>query len=58
MPVPKQKFPVTVSQLPTTECALCGQRLAYRPHEASAVLTRHYEREHSDDLQAALVSAP
>jgi hypothetical protein len=53
--VAKQKFPVIIEQLPTTQCALCGQRLAYRPNEASAVLTRHYEREHSDNLEAALV---
>lgn len=42
------QFPVTVAKLPVTRCDVCGQTLAYRPGEASAVLTRHYTKVHPD----------
>lgn len=42
------QFPVTVSKLPVTRCDVCGKTLAYRPGEASAVLTRHYTKIHPD----------
>lgn len=47
------RFPVTVSRLPVTRCEVCGRSLAYRPGEASAVLTEHYNRKHPDALTGA-----
>ena len=45
-----QKFPVTVSQLPVTRCQICKQTIAYRPGQASDVLTEHYRRKHPEQL--------
>jgi hypothetical protein len=45
-----QQFPVTVTQLPVTRCQICQQTLAYRPGQASTVLTDHYRRKHPDHL--------
>ena len=47
------RFPVTVSRLPVTRCEVCGRTLAYRPGQASAVLTQHYNRMHPDALADA-----
>jgi ribosomal protein S27E len=44
------RFPVTVSRLPVTRCEVCGRALAYRPGQASAVLTAHYHRMHPEAL--------
>jgi hypothetical protein len=44
------QFPVTVTQLPVTRCQICKQTLAYRPGQASAVLTEHYRRKHPEEL--------
>jgi hypothetical protein len=44
------RFPVTVSRLPVTRCEICGRSLAYRPGQASVVLTAHYTRMHPDAL--------
>ena len=44
------RFPVTVSRLPVTRCEVCGRTLAYRPGQASAVLTQHYNRMHPEAL--------
>jgi hypothetical protein len=44
------RFPVTVSQLPVTRCDICKRTVAYRPGEASAALTKHYELKHKDAL--------
>ena len=44
------RFPVTVSRLPVTRCDVCGRTLAYRPGQASAVLTQHYNRMHPEAL--------
>jgi hypothetical protein len=44
------QFPVTVTQLPVTRCQICKQTLAYRPGQASTVLTDHYRRKHPDQL--------
>jgi hypothetical protein len=49
----KNTFPVTVTQLPVTRCELCQRTVAYRPGEASAALTRHYEIRHKDALGAS-----
>jgi hypothetical protein len=46
----KNSFPVTVTQLPVTRCELCQRTVAYRPGEASAALTKHYELRHKDAL--------
>ncbi len=46
----KNIFPVTVTQLPVTRCELCQRTVAYRPGEASAALTKHYELRHKDAL--------
>jgi hypothetical protein len=48
----KNVFPVTVTQLPVTRCELCQRTVAYRPGEASAALTKHYELRHKDALGA------
>jgi hypothetical protein len=45
-----KNFPVTVTQLPVTRCELCQRTVAYRPGEASAALTKHYELRHKDAL--------
>jgi hypothetical protein len=44
------QFPVTVTQLPVTRCKICKQTLAYRPGQASTVLTEHYKRKHPAEL--------
>jgi hypothetical protein len=44
------QFPVTVTQLPVTRCQICKQTLAYRPGQASTVLTDHYRRKHPEQL--------
>jgi hypothetical protein len=45
-----RRFPVTVTRLPVTRCQICQRTLAYRPGEASAVLTEHYRRRHPEAL--------
>jgi hypothetical protein len=47
------RFPVTVTRLPLTRCEVCGRTLAYRPGQASAVLTQHYNRMHPETLTNA-----
>jgi hypothetical protein len=42
------RHPVEVTQLPLVRCAVCRRTVAHRPGEASAVLTRHYERAHPE----------
>jgi hypothetical protein len=44
------RFPVTVTRLPVTRCEICGRTLAYRPGQASSVLTQHYNRMHPEVL--------
>ena len=44
------RFPVTVTRLPVTRCEVCGRTLAYRPGQASTVLTQHYNRVHPEAL--------
>ena len=44
------RFPVTVTRLPVTRCEICGRTLAYRPGQASQVLTEHYHRMHPEAL--------
>jgi len=44
------RFPVTVTRLPVTRCEICGRTLAYRPGQASTVLTQHYNRMHPEAL--------
>jgi hypothetical protein len=44
------RFPVTVTRLPVTRCQICQRTLAYRPGEASSVLTQHYRRAHPEEL--------
>jgi hypothetical protein len=51
------RFPVTVKRLPLTRCEICGRTLAYRPGQASAVLTEHYHRMHPDALSDAAEAA-
>jgi hypothetical protein len=51
------RFPVTVKQLPLTRCEICGRTLAYKPGQASAVLTEHYHRMHPDALADAAEAA-
>lgn len=41
---------MTVTRLPVTRCQICKRTLAYRPGEASAVLTEHYRRVHPEAL--------
>ncbi len=43
---------MTVTRLPVTRCQICQRTLAYRPGEASAVLTEHYRRMHQEALGA------
>jgi hypothetical protein len=45
-----RRFPVTVTRLPVTRCQICKRTLAYRPGEASIVLTEHYRRMHPEAL--------
>jgi hypothetical protein len=45
-----KSFPVTVTRLPVTRCEICGRTVAYRPGQASAALTRHYQLAHKDAL--------
>ncbi len=40
--------PVDVSYLPVVRCAICRRTVAHRPGEASAVLTKHYQRAHPE----------
>ena len=40
--------PVEVSYLPVVRCAVCGRTVAHRAGQASAVLTKHYERAHPE----------
>lgn len=47
-----KRFPVTVTRLPVTRCQICQRTLAYRPGQASAVLTEHYRRMHPEALGA------
>jgi hypothetical protein len=47
-----KRFPVTVTRLPVTRCKICKRTLAYRPGQASAVLTEHYRRTHPEALGA------
>jgi hypothetical protein len=42
--------PVTVTHLPVVRCKLCQRTVAYRPGQASAVLTEHYRRVHPEAL--------
>jgi hypothetical protein len=44
------RFPVTVTHLPVTRCQICRRTLAYRPGQASTVLTDHYRRMHPESL--------
>jgi hypothetical protein len=46
-------FPVTVRHLPVVRCQICKQTVAYRPGQASAVLTEHYRRAHPETLEEA-----
>jgi hypothetical protein len=48
-----RRFPVTVSRLPVTRCQICQRTIAYRPGEASSVLTEHYRRSHPEALGLA-----
>jgi len=41
---------VTVTRLPVTRCQICQRTIAYRPGEASAVLTEHYRRQDPEAL--------
>lgn len=50
-----KRFPVTVTRLPVIRCQLCQRTIAYRPGEASAVLTKHYNDKHQDALPGAAV---
>jgi len=47
------RFPVTVTHLPVMRCQICQRTVAYRPGQASAVLTEHYRRTHPETLKAA-----
>jgi hypothetical protein len=44
------RYPVTVTRLPVTRCKICRRTMAYRPGQASAVLTEHYRRTHPQVL--------
>jgi hypothetical protein len=44
----RRSYPVTLTQLPVVRCAHCGQTMAHRGGQASAVLTAHYEQTHAD----------
>jgi hypothetical protein len=45
-----RRFPVTVTQLPVMRCQICRRTVAYRPGDASKVLTEHYRRVHPAKL--------
>jgi hypothetical protein len=45
-----KRFPVTVTRLPVTRCQICQRTIAYRPGEASTVLTKHYQVKHPEAL--------
>jgi hypothetical protein len=47
------RFPVTVTRLPVVRCQICQRTVAYRPGQASLVLTEHYRRTHPEALEAA-----
>jgi len=47
------RFPVTVTHLPVMRCEICNRTFAYRPGQASVVLTEHYRRMHPETLKAA-----
>jgi hypothetical protein len=47
------KFPVTVTHLPVVRCQICRRTVAYRPGQASTVLTDHYRRAHPEALGEA-----
>jgi hypothetical protein len=47
------RFPVTVTHLPVTRCQICQRTLAYRPGQASSVLTEHYRRAHPEALDVS-----
>jgi len=42
------RHPVTVTQLPRVRGAVCRRTVAHRPGEASAVLTKHYQKAHPE----------
>lgn len=44
--------PITVTHLPLVRCAVCQTTVAHRPGEASAVLTKHYQRAHPEIVGA------
>jgi hypothetical protein len=44
------RFPVTVTRLPVVRCEICRRTVAYRPGQASAVLTEHYAKMHPGAL--------
>jgi hypothetical protein len=46
------RFPVTVTHLPVTRCQICQSTVAYRPGQASTVLTEHYRRSHPEALES------
>jgi hypothetical protein len=46
------RFPVTVTRLPVIRCQICQRTVAYRPGQASEVLTGHYLRAHPEALAA------
>ncbi len=52
------RYPVTVTQLPLVRCQVCRRTMAYRPGQASAVLTEHYARVHPEKLEAAPARRP
>ncbi len=52
------RFPVTVTHLPVVRCEVCQRTVAYRPGQASAVLTEHYRRMHPETLEAAARRSP
>jgi hypothetical protein len=45
---PFSRHPVTVTQLPLVRCAVYRRTVAHRPGQASAVLTKHYEKTHPE----------
>ena len=50
-PLSRKNSPVfTVTQLPVTRCQICQRTVAFRPGEASAALTKHYELRHKEAL--------
>lgn len=53
-----KNFPVTVTKLPLTRCEICQRTVAYRPGEASAALTKHYQLRHKDALGAPPADEP